>query len=680
MAHLTPSPSLPARGRVPPSGCSNIEPSAPDHTLPPRDRVGEGGGRALLALVFALLTIFSALPAAAEETINSFTANVTLLIDGAVDVIEIIEVNAEGSSIRRGIFRDIPTVLVNDDNSRQRSNLEVISVERDGRPEPYAIEGLGGGYQRIRIGDADVFLQHGTHRYTIRYTMTRMARLFEDHDELYWNATGNYWEFPILRAVATIKLPAGAVISDLAGYTGAVGSTEQAVSVTRTSDTAATFRVDRRLAPGEGLTVAAAFQKGVLAEPEGVQRLIYWLSDHRDLILPALAALLVLFYYALAWSSVGRDPARGTIIPLFHAPKGFSPGLTHYVHRMGWDKNGWTAFTASIFDLGVKGLVSIDNPGKSLKVTVTGKEPQESLPPGERVIFDYLKSKGTVTVNTANGPKLNERRGEFIQTLEAENRQVYFRNNFGYVGLGVAFSLLCLGALVLTGVLEPLFLIIAAVGGIAIGLFTTIARNIWTGNLFSRIVIVVWLFILGSNLVGGAAGFFSSFSIDTALLAAISIVVINVAFGILMRAPTVQGRKVMDQIDGFRMYLETAEKNRLNMVGEPPMTVARFERILPYAIALGVEKPWSEHFEGELARHAMAGAESGAYQPAWYHGRDWSSSSGGFSRAVSSVATGMSAAMIAAQPVSSSSSGFSGGGGGGGSSGGGGGGGGGGGW
>src|SRR5690606_24325818 len=99
-----------------------------------------------------------------------------------------------------------------------------------------------------------------------------------------------------------------------------------------------------------------------------------------------------------------------------------------------------------------------------------------------------------------------------------------------------------------------------------------------------------------------------------------------------------------------------------------------FERILPYAIALGVEKPWSERFEAELARNAISDAQPG-YQPAWYRG-SWSTGSGGFSNAATTVASGMSAAMIAAQPVSSSSSG----GGGGGFSGGGGGGGGGGGW
>src|SRR5690606_24899189 len=137
-------------------------------------------------------------------------------------------------------------------------------------------------------------------------------------------------------------------------------------------------------------------------------------------------------------------------------------------------------------------------------------------------------------------------------------------------------------------------------------------------------------------------------------------------------APTVHGRKVMDEIDGFKMYLETAEKERLNFQDEPDMSVQRFEAILPYAMALGVEKPWSERFEKDLARHAAKDAEG--YSPLWYSGGNFSA--GSFARTMGGVATGLSAAMIASQPQASSSSGS----GGGGFSGGGGGGGGGGGW
>jgi uncharacterized membrane protein YgcG len=635
-------------------------------------------GRFLLA-VAAVLAL--ALPATAEEAITSYTQNVELLADGSVDVTEVIEVTAEGVKIRRGIFRDIPTLLINPDNSRLRSTLSVVQVLRNGQPEPYQVEGIDAGFERIRIGDADVLLNRGTHRYTIRYTMTRQGRLFADHDELYWNATGNFWDFPIERSVTNIRLPPGAVISGLAGYTGRVGSTEQAVQINQTADNAATFRTTRALDPGEGVTVAAMFQKGILAEPTDSERLSNWLSDHRDTVLPLIAAILVVAYYFIAWNAVGRDPARGTIIPLFHPPKGYSPALVHYIHRMGWDNNGWTAFTASIFDLGVKGLVVIDNVKKTLKVTVTGKAPDAPLPPGEKVLFDYFTAKGSVVVNTTNGPKLNEKRGEFVSTLESENRLVYFNHHVAYIVLGVFGSLVLLGALVLFDVVEPLWLILTAVASVAVGLFASVFRKFWEGPLASKFILVVWLAILFFNFGSGALDALSSFRIDTGLIAVASIVVINLVFGILMRAPTVQGRKVMDQIDGLRMYLETAEEKRLNFERAPPMTVERFERLLPYAIALKVEKPWSEHFEAELSRNAVEGVEAGSsYRPGWYHGSDWSTSKSGFSNTVAAATAGMSAAMIAAQPVSSSSSGFSGGGGGGGSSGGGGGGGGGGGW
>lgn len=643
---------------------------------------GRNAGRLLGALALLAVLLFS-LPAMAAETINAFTTDVVLKVDGSVEVTEIIEVNAEGSEIRRGIFRDIFTTLVNPDNSRLRSDLTVQSVTRDGRAEPYELEDVTTGIKRIRIGDANVYLDYGRHTYTIRYTMTRMGRFFEDHDELYWNATGNFWSFPILKSVTNITLPEGARISQLAGYTGTVGSTEQAVTVNRTSDRTATFTTNRTLAPGEGVTVAAAFQKGILAQPEGLTSLGNWISDHRDLVFPAFAVLLVLAYNLFAWSAVGRDPQKGTIIPLFHAPKGFSPALVHFVHKMGWTNSGWTAFTAAIFDLGVKGLVEIDNLDKNLKVTVKDKGAAADLPPGEKVIYDYIASKGTLVVNTSNGLKLNEKRGEFVKTIETENRQVYFKNNGAYVFGAIALSAALLGLLILLGVMEPIYLLVAVVGGIAVGVFASLFPKLWAGSLISKFIILVWLVLGGGNLFGALFGFLSDFQIDNGLIAAFSIVVVNVIFAFLMRAPTVQGRKVMDQIDGFKMYLDTAEKNRLNFEGKAPaMTVSRFESLLPYAIALGVEKPWSEHFEGELARHAVTDAADGIYQPSWYHSRSgWNTSGGGFGKTVAAATSGMSAAMIAAQPVQSSSSGFSGGGGGGGgSSGGGGGGGGGGGW
>ena len=633
----------------------------------------------VLPRLIAVLALFLALavPALAREEIRAFAADVELLTDGSVNVLETIDVNAEGNQIRRGIYRDIPVTMIGESGNKIRITLDVDAVTRGGQPEMFRVERMG-DFQRIWIGDPDVFLQRGEHRYTIAYTMDRMARPTADGtgDELYWNATGNYWDFPILTSVARVRLPEGAVIEDMAAYTGVAGATGRDVSMARETDNTAIFRTQRQLDPGEGMSFAVSFQKGVVAYPEGVDALLQTASDLREVWLPVLAVLLLLAYNFTAWLRVGRDPPKGTIIPLFHPPRGFSPALTHFVHKWGFSNSGWTAMTAAIFNLGVKGLVTVRNPGKTLTVAVTGKQPERKLPVGEQVLFSYFDGKGAVTFDKANGKDLGTKRTEFTSAIESENRKVWFNHNWGYAGLGFLFAAAMIVAMVVFDVLEPVWLFIALFAGIFLGVIgSVIFGAVKAGGAYNRFIALLFVAVFAFNFAGGALETFTGFTINSAALAAGSMVLICVVFTVLLRAPTVQGRKLMDQIDGLKLYLETAEKNRLNIVDEPPMTIERFERLLPYAIALGVEKPWSEHFEGELARNAVPDAEKGTYTPHWYSGSR-SFNSGNIARAVSGASAGMAAAMVAAQPVQASSSGS----GGGGSSGGGGGGGGGGGW
>lgn len=621
----------------------------------------------LLAALGVVLTLLA--PATAREEIRAFAADITLRTDGSVRVIETIDVQAEQVEIRRGIYRDIPVTLRADDGSKIRVGFEVESVTRDGAPEQFRTERMG-DFRRIWIGNPDVFISVGVHRYVITYTMDRMARSFADRDELYWNVTGNYWIFPIETAVARVTLPESGRITDLSAYTGLVGSSESAVRITRVSDTEAIFRTTRALGAGEGLTVSVSLAKGVIAYPQGLEAVGDWLSDLRDTFLPVFAVLIVLGYNLIAWMKVGRDPPKGTIIPLFHPPKDFSPALTHYVHRWGFDNSGWTAMTAAIFNLGVKGLVTIDTEEDSLRVIATGKQPEQPLPVGEKILFAYFSSRRLVRINKANGVDLGKKRTEFVNAISSENRQVWFRNNFGYAAMSFVLSAALLVLMVVFDVIDIEWLIGAAFVGIFGGVIGTAVMGAVRKGGLGMFMVLGWGALLLFNVGGGLLDTFTGLSINTAAIAAASLVVISIAFAVLMRAPTIQGRKVMDQIDGFKLYLETAEKNRLNMTDEPPMSVERFERILPYAMALGVEKPWSEHFEGELARNALSDTPPDGYHPNWYRSRS-GFSPGTMAQTMSAASAGMAAAMVAAQPVQASSSGsssggFSGGGGGGG--------------
>ena len=277
-----------------------------------------------------------------------------------------------------------------------------------------------------------------------------------------------------------------------------------------------------------------------------------------------------------------------------------------------------------------------------------------------------------VTINAKTGPLLAKARDGFIAALERENRKVYFNNHTLYTVIGVAIGLASLVTMVVLGVLAPVFVFVAAFAAVFFSAIGLGARSLWQGTGIGRFMAIAILGIFLANSSAVIVDVLDFGRIDFPFVAAVTIIAVTLVFAILMRAPTVHGRKVMDEIDGFRMYLDTAEKERLNFTGEPEMSVQRFEAILPYAMALGVEKPWSERFENDLVRHAVKDAEG--YAPHWYSGGNFAP--GSFARTMGGVATGLSSAMISSQPQASSSSGS----GGGGSSGGGGGGGGGGGW
>ena len=596
--------------------------------------------------LIALIVLICAGPALAREEIREFNATFEVHADTSVTITEQIAVNAEGNEIRRGIFRDIPTLLETPDGRTIRLPLEVVSVTRNGAVEPFSIEGISGG-QRIRIGSAEVLLQSGVHRYEIVYRMDRAARMFADHDEFYWNATGNYWSFPILRARALVILPEGAVITELNAYTGEYGVRSADNSAERLDDRRARFTVSRALGPGEGLTVSVSFEKGVLTAPEGTDALVFWFSDYRDYIIPLAMLLIVVAYNALAWGAVGRDPAKGVIFPRFHPPTGFSPALVHYVNTMGWGKSGWTAFSAALISLATKELIEIDKQGKKNTLVVTGRYPKDRLPPGEAVIYGDLKTMSPVTIDKSSGPELSKTKTNFIAALEAENRKVYFNNHVIYVVAGVLIGLVSLLVMVITGVLHPLFVFFAAFAAVFLSIIGTAARSFWQGNGIGRFFGLAIMGIFIANSGAFAFDVLDFANIDFPFVAAITIIAVTLVFAVLMRAPTVHGRKVMDEIDGFKMYLETAEKERLNFQGEPEMSVSRFEAILPYAMALGVEKPWSTRFENDLARHAVKDAGTD-YSPHWYRGGNFSS--GSFARTTRPVNTTPSKALTIHQP------------------------------
>ncbi len=592
-----------------------------------------------LLVSFALVVLFAALPAAAQndERILSFHSDATVQADGTLRVEETIRVRARGDRIKRGIYRDFPTLYGASYGPRTVVGFVVLEVRRDAEPEDHHIEKRTNGV-RIYLGRADRLLPPGEYTYTLVYRTTRQLGFFESHDELYWNVTGNGWVFPIDQAMATVRLPAG-IPPDrikIEAYTGPQGATGRNYTAELDPEGRAHFRTTAPLAAYEGLTIVVGWPKGYVVQPTPTQekqeegkgkgkedrsqrvRGDTSVDDEREVLFVGVGGLAVVFlYYLIVWLLVGRDPARGTIVTLYEPPGGYSPAGLRYLTRMGFDDR---AFAASLLNMAVKGYLTIRREAGVYSLAPTGVTTDVLAPEEQKIAETLLPSGQPLELKDDNCAAVSSARNASMTSLQHKMKDVHFHTNTGYflIGLGVS----------------------------AVVALALIPRLLFTSALVAPL---------------GALG------------------AVNLLFYHLLKAPTSRGRALLDKVEGFKQFLAAVEADRLERIGGPEITPPVFEKYLPYAVALGVEQAWAKKFSNALAAAGQAPSGDGGYSPSWYSGESWGSlGAAGFA---SSIGDSFSGAIYSASNPPGSSSGFSdSGSGSGGSSGGGGGGGGGGGW
>lgn len=641
-------------------------------------------GKALFPTLLMVLLIASfVVPSAfADERILNFHSDIAVLEDASVAVTETIRVKAEGDRIKRGIYRDFPTRYKDSHGLRYVVGFEVTGVLRDGSPEPYHITDEGNG-KRLYIGEKNTLIPSGEYTYAISYRTTRQLGFFKDHDELYWNVTGNGWEFPIETASCSVRLPgaAGDRIIGTDAYTGPQGARGKDFEKGSDPSGAVTFSTTRSLAPGEGLTVVVSWPKGFVREPDTSEKAHYFFSDNKGIIFGILGLCAILAYFLAVWFRVGRDPEAGTIVTRYEPPGKMTPAVMRYIAKMEYDDR---VFSSALIDLAVRGYLKIvENQGT---YSVKRQEGTAALPPEEdKIRKKLLEGDAEMVLEQSNHRRIRTAIEELKNYLSITCEKIYFVTNVRYF---VAGLLLTIVTLIGSGLWESLDR-----GRLPIFLFMSLWLSLWSLGVFALLHQVVsrWKATFrGGGVVSGAGALFITLfavpffagevvgivvmgyatSLATILFLFIAVSV-NYLFHHLLKAPTRAGRIVLDQIEGFRVFLAATEKDRMKMMTPPDRTPALFEKYLPYALALGVEQEWAEQFSDILAS-AASGREG--YSPVWYTGTSLHSMTAG------SFATSLSDSFAGSIASASTAPGSSSGGGGGGSSGGGGGGGGGGGW
>ncbi len=509
---------------------------------------------------------------------------------------------------RHGIYRDIP--IHDTDRAGQHFvlRLRVEEVTGDaGRPWPYQLESAGRS-RRIRIGDPARTVT-GLQTYRIVYTVQRGAvRVFPDHDECYWNLTGNEWAVPIRRVLASIELPPQAADLRAVAYIGAYGSTRR-VEAIDTIGPRVVVSPPERFGPYEGLTAAVGWAKGAVHPPSSWQVVRWWLEDNRVYGMP----FLVLVGMVWLWWSKGRDPRPGVRVVQYEPPDGLSPAEMGTLMDQRADLRD---ITATIIDLAVRGYLRIE-PLETSRfggphvsdyrlVSLKAWEGDATLKPHERKLLWGLFDQPQSSV------LLSDLEDVFYKELPAIRDELYQ----GLVTAGYLDS-------------NP----------------DTVRHGYFGVGIACPILMFVWVKLFGSMQ--------EALVLPMLLASGLSALII-IAFGLVMPRRTLKGARTTDRIFGFLEFLQRADEDRIRRISDPRW----FERGLPYALAFGVATQWARAFEGLSTQ-----------PPSWYAGR-WDTFStrrfgSDLNRAMSSMGHS-----LASQPRASGSGlgggGFSGGGGGGG--------------
>ncbi|MEO6227776.1 MAG: DUF2207 domain-containing protein [Thermomonas sp.] len=565
------------------------------------------------SFIATFLLLLLALPAFAQERILSYHSDIQIQSDGSLDVREHIKVRAEGNQIRRGITRDLPTRYKDKYGNSMVVEMHVIDVLRDDKIEPWFIEQQSNGV-RINIGNDDLLPVPAEYTYTLHYRATRQLGFFADHDELYWNAIGTGWDFTIESGSADVHLPRPIPVAQMAaeGYTGAQDGKGRDWVASLPEPGHAHWDMTRQLLPHEGMTVVLSFPKGIFAEPTRTQRIQWLLKDNRGVLIALLGLMFMLGYCLRRWIAVGRDPRAGIVITRYDPPAGYSPAALRFIKRMGHDNR---AFSADVLALAVAGCLRIERTKEMFKdewtLVCEDVDPPANLPASERILLDKLFDLDNVLIlSDANASTMQAAQLGHNKTLVALYDGKMFKTN----GTSLGWALLILAL--------------------------TAVASFWIGGGTGLVVIIPVLILMLAILV---------------------------LFGFLVSAPTVEGRKMLDEIEGLRRYLSVAERNELANLPDPsapPMLDAkRYEFLLPYAVALEVEDAWAKKFTLAVGAAAAAATTAGI---AWY--------SGGGMDSLGSLSQAVGNSLSSQIASSSSPPGSSSGSGGGGSSGGGGGG------
>lgn len=509
---------------------------------------------------FSILLTFIFAPSAlaANWWIDSYSTDIQINTDSTLTITETITANFSQEE-HHGIYLLIPTTITKEDDKTDSVRFDLISVTDENKNRLQYQESRNMGDIEIKIGDPNTMIQEPK-TYVVKYEISNGLDLSsEDHDQIYWNVISSEWEVPILKADAELTLPSELTIQDQViteCYAGFADGAEENCTYQTEEINKINFWTNESLNPYEGLTILVTFPKGLVSKPATWVWIIkdYW---------PAIIVPIVFIIMFMLWRNYGKDKKVETIIPEYEPPKDITPIEASILID---DRADIGDISAIMIDLAIRGFIKIEETEDEILGIFNSKEyilhrinkPNESsLKKFEQMLIEAI-------FETEDSRKLSDLKNKFYKKIPELTKEMFasamekklfvkepHKTQKIYFGIGLA---------------------VIFIGG---QVLTTLNYN-KTG------------LTLGLSLMAGG--------------------LIIIIFSFYMPKKTDVGNELYRKLLGLKMYIETAEKDRIKFHEKEKY----FERLLPYAMIFRQTDHWAKQFEDIYKT-----------PPSWYSSHTW---------------------------------------------------------
>ncbi len=560
-----------------------------------------------------------------EPYIKSFESFIDVHKDGVMVVKERIVVDF-GEEERHGIYRKIPYYF-----QGRKLKFNLISVEDDSGRSYQVLEWEESGKVYWRIGDPEVLVK-GENVYNITYEVKGAINYFKEHDEIYWNVNGTEWEMGINEVSCVVNLPEGVDVSEVkyTFYTGKKGSREQNgkawVEGNKVFFKAGPFKA------GENLTIVVGLPKGVLIEPPKPS----WISRNWGLLFMIFLPLISLLYMLSQYFRYGRDPRiNRSIMVEYEPPENLKPAeIGTLVDEYADDRD----IVATIIDLAIRGYLKIKPFGdKDVEIEILREG--DELEGYERKVFEAIKESAEdgKVLRLGEAKEYVEKYKKLYKALESVKDEVYnsltlrgyfqenpdeVRKKYAFLGL-VMFLVAFITALVpehyiqidnlgMSSSFIIIFVIVLALPTFSLYLvrqksffFTSFGKTkkfyriitfmliiLFSYTIFSFYIIILFIYTIFLFYINGAIYDLISFLHHPSVEVPLGIVLAGVIISFMgryMPRKTERGVEMYKRVLGFKEFIKRVEEDYLKR-----MDPTKLERIIPYAIVLGIENIWIE--------------------------------------------------------------------------------------